>query len=60
MEIIAGGPCPYSRFLQGKRGTEKSHALLVQRALGQEISRLCVSIAPKGFTIYTGMQLRSR
>ena len=60
MEIIAGGPCPYCRFLQGKRGTEKSHALLVQRALGLEISRLCVSIALKGFTIHTGMQLRSR
>lgn len=40
MEIIAGGPCPYSRFLQGKRGLEKSHALLVQRTLGQEISGL--------------------
>ena len=28
--------------------------------MGQEISRLCVSIAPKGFAIHTGMQLRSR
>lgn len=60
MEMIAGGPCPYSRFLQGKRGAEKSHALLVQRTLGLGISRFCVSIALKGFAIHTGTFPRSR
>ena len=46
--------------MQSLHRVEKSHALLVQRTLGQEISRLCVSIALKGFAIHTGMQLRSR
>ncbi len=40
--------------MQSLHRVEKSHSLMVQRTLGQEISRLCVSIVTKGFTIHTG------
>ena len=46
--------------MQSLHRVEKSHALLVQRTLGQKISRLCVSIALKGFAIHIGTFPRSR
>ena len=41
-------------------GVEKSHSSMVQAALGQEISRLRVSIESKHICPHSGTQTRSR
>ena len=52
-------PSPH-RLTVISTGVEKSHSSMVQAALGQEISRLRVSIESKHICPHSGTQTRSR